>query len=211
MSSPSQATAPDTFLVASEVLPPSGRGAPPAAAAIRSHQKRATELAQARGGAILVRVGRGCIAAFPTPEAALRMATRLVTLERRTSAGSPAQVRAALHLGRLSQQPTPLAEPEVALVRGLLERAGPGEIVLSDPLYRTLPDPRPQTTAIGHAALRADSASTQIAPAAHRLLYLPELPADSTSSPLRSGWLVGGTVALAVLLCVGILALGLMR
>lgn len=207
MSGLSHPPATEPFLVASEVLPPPGRSDAAGADAIRAHQERATQLARAHGGAILVRVGRGCVARFDTAEAALMMAARLVHPRRRSAPGRPVPVRVALHLARLSEHPTPLADPAVARVRRLLDGAGPGEILVSDPLYQTLPEPRPPATATGRSSGGADAEGRPPPPAAHRLLYLPEPAAAATRSPLRSGWIVGGAAVFVVLLCVSLLAL----
>ena len=204
----------DGFLVASDVQPPVVRGSPSAAQASRAHQERATALARLHAGRILVRVGQGCVAPVRRLEDALLLAARLVHPAEHGAGAASYPVRAAVHGAPVGDAPTPLAEPGVIRVRELLERAGPGEILISAELHAALPEPRPQASPLlrprrAEGAATADEAAPLL-PEAYRLLWRPALDRLPQDKPLRSGLLVGTAVLLVVLLAVLLVALGLL-
>ena len=57
-------TADPQLLLASEVIPPPEAGGQAATRLAREHQERAGAVADAHRGAVLVRVGRGCVSRF---------------------------------------------------------------------------------------------------------------------------------------------------
>lgn len=186
------------ILLASEVLPPPEAGAQTSASLAREHQERAGVVATAHRGAVLVRVGRGCVSRFGDLDDALgALADLLTPLER--GQGLPSRLRASLHRGVLGGGEVPLADPAVAEARGLLAQAGPGEIVLSAGLGQALRDRDLQTSPIPAVA------GVSVGLAAHRLLTRPRRPLDQGRRALP-GWLLGAAVLVVVLAAVGTLA-----
>ncbi|MDY0004196.1 MAG: hypothetical protein RBU30_23050 [Polyangia bacterium] len=194
------------ILLATEVLPPPEAGSQAAVSLAREHQERAGALAASNRGAVLVRVGRGCVSRFGDLDDALAALSELMSpSEPRRS--RPTRLRASIHIGALGGEQVPLASPAVIAARALLGQAGPGEILFSDGLAQALRDRGLQSSPILAGAGAA--ASPAACPPAHRLLTRPRRPRGAAMRPV-SGWLLGAAVVVAVIAAVGTLAVTLL-
>lgn len=191
------------LLLATEIVPPPEAGGQAATRLAREHQERAGDVAEAHRGAVLVRVGRGCVSRFADLDDALAAAAALLqpSVGER---GPRGRLKMALHRGGLGAGEVPLADPAVATARQLLGVAGPGEIVLSEGLKAALRDRGLQTAPIPGPAEGTSP------PQAHRLLTRPRPPTDPRDRPLP-GWSLGLAVAVAVLAAVGTIVATLLQ
>jgi hypothetical protein len=177
-------------ILVTEVLPPPGVGPQEAQRRTALHQERVTAQVTRHDGEVLVRVGQGCVAVLPGPAQALAAAEALVTRPPRVD-GSPARIRAALHLGVVHPDRPAIAQPGVAEARRLLEAAGPNEILLSPSAHEALADTRLQVAPLSGPGDDPGEA------AGYRLLVNPLARAATPRRQPMSGWLIAGAVALA--------------
>lgn len=190
-------------ILVTEVLPPPDVGPQEAQRRTARHQERVTAHVARHDGEVLVRVGQGCVAALPDPAQALIAAKALLSRPPRVD-GTPARIRAALHLGEVHPDRPAIAQPGVAEARKLLEAAGPNEILLSAPAHEALGDVRLQVTPL--AAPPGEPAAI----AGYRLLINPLATAGTLEQRPVPGWLMAGAVILTSVAILGALTAALL-
>ncbi len=176
-------------ILVTEVLAPPDMGPQEAQRRTARHQERVTAHVTRHAGEVLVRVGQGCVAALPDPAGALTAARALLTRPPQVE-GTPARIRAALHLGEVHPDRPAIAQPGVAEARKLLESAGPNEILISTAVREALPNTRLQLTPVSGP----DNDPGAIA--GYRLLVSPVRARGPRRRPM-SGWLMAAAVILA--------------
>jgi hypothetical protein len=168
----------------------------------------AAETIERRGGEMLLRVGRGGVATFRDPAAALGTVTELLRVDlARSLEAERVRFRGALHVGALADPSLAVAEPAVTVARHLIARAGAGEILVSSSFLETGATGSLQAAPL--PALPREPASPD--PRAFRLLFAP---ADLAERPARrmqiSGWALGATLLVVTAAVLGSLAIALL-
>lgn len=177
-------------LLVTEILPSPDVDPQEAQRRTAHHQERVTAHVNRHNGEVLVRVGQGCVAALPSPAQALTAARALLARPPRVE-GTPARIRAALHLGEVHPDRPAIAQPGVAEARKLLEAAGPNEILLSKALHEALADARLPVAPL------SGPVDDPGAVTGYRLLVSPLAGASSPGRRPMSGWLMAGGIFLA--------------
>jgi hypothetical protein len=169
---------------------------------------RAAETIVRRGGELLVRVGRGGVAAFGDPSGALDTLTELIRADLATPQDAGRiRLRGSLHVGALTDPSPAVAEPAVIAARRLLARAGAGEILVSSPFLETGAAASLQAAPL--PALSGEPASSD--PPAFRLLFAPADLAERLARRTQiSGWALGATLLVVMVAVLGSLALALL-
>jgi hypothetical protein len=170
---------------------------------------RAAEAMARLGGELLVRVGRGGVAVFARPEAALEAVGRLLLLDQETPADQGrVRVRAALHHGPLADRSLAVAEPTVMSARRLLDRAGPGEVLLTGAFRDGLGNASLSLAPLGIPPGEAAASPLQVA---FRLLWSPaELTGGATRGTRLPGWAVAAALLVTTLTALAAFALALL-
>ena len=190
-------------ILVTEILPPADLGPQEAQRRTAHHQERVTAHVTRHNGEVLLRVGQGCVAALPGPAEALTAAEALLTRPPRIE-GTPARIRAAVHLGEVRADRPAIAQPGVAEARKLLEAAGANEILLSQSVYEALADAHLPVAPLSGPGDEPGSVT------GYRLLINPLALATTPGGRPVPGWLIGGAVLLTSVAILGALTAALL-